>query len=63
MTELERLHAENAALRRALLRLTGTCNTAAVMLERRHPALDVVRHLEDGVAAASREMPETAVTP
>lgn len=62
MTDLERLLEENTRLRRALLSLRGTCDTAAVMLERRYPVLDVIRHLEDGADAAAREVPDLAVT-
>ena len=62
MTELERLREENAALRRALLRLCGTCHTAVAMVEHRYPDPDVVRHLEDGADAAARDMPDLVVS-
>lgn len=57
MTEVERLRKENTDLRRALLRLRGVYDTAAVMLEHGHPRLDVIRYLEDGVNAAASPDP------
>lgn len=63
MTELERLREENKALRRALLRLRNTCLEAAVMVEHRHPALDVVAHLSAGADAAGAEAAALSAMP
>lgn len=56
MSDLEQLRDENKALRRALLRLRATKNTAVAMLELGHPPQDVIRYLEDGVNAAAHEI-------
>ncbi|MEV4672678.1 hypothetical protein AB0K34_13570 [Actinomadura sp. NPDC049382] len=57
VNDLERLREENVALRRALLRLRATKDTAVTMLELGHRPQDVIRYLEDGVNAAAREVP------
>jgi hypothetical protein len=54
MDEIERLHAENRRLTRALLALRNSDNATVAMLQHHAPYTEIVAHVEAGVAAAER---------